>query len=174
MIATGQVAFPEETTTIQAPSLYWSVLLDWINNFNMSFLILTWDRTSLESSSNLRKAAKASKQITAERILYKEAIESALQATNCCNWETVIGSSLDVWLASKRWAPARILFTNGWSPGDGSPPNWWNQAMLWTTHSRGDAVFALVIKWRKWIAKWNGEARKTVKPCSRAQELHLF
>ena len=49
----------------------------------MSFSISTSDRTSLASSSNLRKAAKASKQITTERILYKEDIESALQATNC-------------------------------------------------------------------------------------------
>ena len=38
---------------------------------------------------------------------------------------------------------------------------------------RGDAVFASVIKWRKYIAKWNGEAGKTVKPCSRSKDLHL-
>ena len=63
----------------------------------MSFSILTLERTSLASSSNLRKAAKASNQITTERILYKEAIESALQATNCSNWETVISSIRDTW-----------------------------------------------------------------------------
>ena len=50
----------------------------------MSLSIETSERTSLASSSNLRKAAKASKANKAtERILYKEAIESTLQATNC-------------------------------------------------------------------------------------------
>ena len=77
----------------------------------MPFSILTSDRTSLESSSNLRKAVKANEHITTERKLYKEIIESALQATNCSNWKAVIGPFLDVWQARKHCAPARILFT---------------------------------------------------------------
>ena len=77
----------------------------------MPFSILTSDRTSLGSSSNLRKAVKANEHITTERKLYKEIIESALQATNCSNWKAVIGPFLDVWQARKHCAPARILFT---------------------------------------------------------------
>ena len=83
----------------------------------MSLLISTSERTSSASSSNLRNAAKPIKQITTERILYKEAIASALQANNCSGWETVIGSVLDVRWASKRCAPERKFFTNGWSVG---------------------------------------------------------
>ena len=108
----------------------------------MSLLISTSERTNLTRSSNLRNAAKAIKQISTGRILYKEIIASALQATNCSGWETLIGSFLDVRWDSKRYAPERILVTNGWSVGDGSFPNWCIQAMLWTADSRGDAVFA--------------------------------
>ena len=62
----------------------------------MSFSILTSDWKILASSSNLRKVAKTSERITTERKLYKEAIESALQATNCSNLKAVIGFFLDV------------------------------------------------------------------------------
>ena len=62
----------------------------------MSFSISTSNRTSLAGSSNLKKAAKVSSYITNERIPYKEAIESALQATKCSNRKTVIDSFLDV------------------------------------------------------------------------------
>lgn len=40
--------------------------------------------------------------------------------------------------------------------------------MLCPADSRGDAVFASVIKWRKQIAKWNRDAGIAVKPCYRS------
>ena len=88
----------------------------------MSLLISTSERTSLASLSNLRNAVKAIKQMTTERTWYKEAIASVLQATNCYSWKTVIGSFLDLRWASKGCAPERMLFTNGWSVGEGSHP----------------------------------------------------
>jgi len=72
---TGQVTFPETATTTHAPSLYLSVLIDSMKSCNFSLSISTSERTSFVSSSNLRKTVKASRQIKAERLSYREAID---------------------------------------------------------------------------------------------------
>ena len=74
---TGHVAIPVRAITKDAPSLYWSVLLDVICITMLSVLKATSAHFSFNNSSHLRQPANATRQIASKRTSVREGDDPA-------------------------------------------------------------------------------------------------